>query len=246
MLTLKADSVNENAVGRIPKKITPDSLLDTFVQVHYLLRIEKEILLSSANELFDSDFSLVKLSGEIKQSPEFRDDEILFSGRGIFFRIREKFVSFTCSEGYIGWVKYRPLIQDVLQRMYDANWISAFPRISIRFINSLPWAPLGSQVKLKFPELPHLPKSEHTLYQTSGYNPGGFQIDVVLTDNARLAGSDEEPVSLFDIGVAKTTPIPMESLQEALSELDKAHTIEKEVFFGMLSPEFLATLNPEY
>jgi uncharacterized protein (TIGR04255 family) len=99
---------------------------------------------------------------------------------------------------------------------------------------------------LNFPELPHLPKSEHTLFQTSGYNSAGFQIDITLTDNARVGDNKEEPASLFDIGIGRTTPVPMQTLQEALSELDKAHQIEKEVFFGILHKEYLATLNPEY
>jgi uncharacterized protein (TIGR04255 family) len=128
---------------RIPKRITPDSLLDTFVQVHYILKIDKGRLLDSIKNILEPDFTPVGLDDEARKKAGVIDDEVLFSGQGIIFRIREKLVSFTCSEGYIGWKRYSPLIRKVLQKMCDADWINVFPRVSIRYINSLPWAPLS-------------------------------------------------------------------------------------------------------
>jgi uncharacterized protein (TIGR04255 family) len=49
---------------------------------------------------------------------------------------------------------------------------------------------------------------------------------------------------LIDIDVS----LDKEHLQNSTitEALDSAHTIEKELFFGLLQPEFLNTLNPEY
>lgn len=246
MREAEGSTLSDSAMERIPKKITPDSLLDTFVQVHYSLRVTKEQMLAAISGILAPEFSSVTMAAQDEQEIVVREDEVLFSGSGILFRVREKLASFNCSEGYIGWDKYRTLIELALQKMCEADLIVEFPRVSVRYINSLPWAPLNKQVRVKFPSLPHLSASEHTLFQTTGHNEQGFQINLVVTDNARIADADDKPVSLFDISVAHTTPIPMRTLEVALTELDKAHMIEKEVFFGMLSQDFLATLNPEY
>jgi len=234
-------------MNRLPKKITPDSLLDTFVQVHYSLSIAKEEMLIAVRSLLAPDFSVIEPTAELEDVGVKPDETMLF-GQGIVFRVRENLTSFTCSEGYLGWPRYSQLIKQVIQRMYDAGWIVEFPRVSVRYINALPWAPLNQQLRVTFPALPNLPAPSHTYYQTNLTTEEGFQILIALTDHPEAIEKEknEGPFSLFDVGVMRTTPSPLKNLTELSSLLDKIHSIEKEVFFGLISPEFLVKLNPEY
>jgi uncharacterized protein (TIGR04255 family) len=241
-------------MNRLPKKITPDSLLDTFVQVHYSLRIAKEAMLVEVRNLLLPDFSFIEPTAELENVGMQPDDALLF-GHGILFRVGEHLTSFTCSEGYLGWPRYSELIKQVIKRMYEKNWIIEFPRVSVRYINALPWAPLNQQLQVQFPALPNLPAPEHTYYQTSLKTQDGFQISIALTDHPETIETDHPgstensesgPFSLFDVGIMHVPLVPVQDLAEVFKQLDKAHQLEKEVFFGLISPEFLLKLNPEY
>lgn len=239
---------------RLPKKITPDSLLDTFVQIHYSLRIAKEEMLVEVRNLLAPEYSFIEPIAELENAG-MKNDEALLFGQGIVFRVREHFTSFTCSEGYLGWTRYSDLIRQVINRMYEKNWIAEFPRVSVRYINALPWAPLNQQLQVQFPALPNLPAPDHTYYQTSFKTQDGFQISIALTDHPEtietdhpgsMENSESGPFSLFDVGIMHTPQAPVQDLAEVFKQLDKAHQLEKEVFFGLISPEFLLKLNPEY
>lgn len=49
----------------------------------------------------------------------------------------------------------------------------------------------------------------------------------------------------MDIDVIREN-LTITTLHELLAVVEDNHTKEKEIFFGMMKPEYLALLNPEY
>lgn len=234
----------------LPTKITPDSLLETFVEVRYTLLAQANgiKLEESFGPVLAPDFIIAQPAPPADGTPPLDNepDEVLLYGQGIIFRIRTDSISFTCSEGYLGWPQYQLLIQQVLTRIFQTGRISKFTRLGLRYINALPWAPLNQQLQVKLPDLPGLSTPEHTLYQTTLRTPDGYRVVLVLTDRPDAVEETSGPVSLFDVDIMWEPAQPITELAELFHQIDRAHTREKEVFFGLLSPEFLRELNPQY
>lgn len=70
-----------HTMNRLPKKITPDSLLDTFVEVHYSLRVSKEERLISTRSLLAPEFSYIEPTVDL-ESAGMKSDEALLFGQG--------------------------------------------------------------------------------------------------------------------------------------------------------------------
>ena len=67
---------------------------------------------------------------------------------------------------------------------------------------------------------------------------------LLQVSNELVETEQQRTASLIDIDVS----LEQEHLHNStiINTLDVAHTIEKELFFGLLKSDFLATLNPEY
>ena len=74
---------------------------------------------------------------------------------------------------------------------------------------------------------------------------GDFVKVLQLANSVNATGSFSKKVgSLVDIMCAYNN---QENLLDDIQRiLNQAHELEKELFFGLLKPEFLKTLNPEY
>ena len=53
------------------------------------------------------------------------------------------------------------------------------------------------------------------------------------------------PTSIIDIDIIQG-PLDVQDNSMLMDIVDQAHTIEKEIFFNLLTQTFLQTLNPEY
>jgi uncharacterized protein (TIGR04255 family) len=53
------------------------------------------------------------------------------------------------------------------------------------------------------------------------------------------------PTSIIDVDVIRE-PLEIEKIDDLAGIIDQVHEIEKEVFFSLLTDDFLKTLNPEY
>ncbi len=69
----------------------------------------------------------------------------------------------------------------------------------------------------------------------------------LLVANSAILGSDDgaRHGSVLDVDVW-LGPADFDLFQNGRAKINEAHEFEKEIFFGLLKPEFLATLNPIY
>lgn len=226
----------------LPVRITPHALLETLVEVSYTPRTAPELALGTFHHVLQPDFKYERqLMGLFDQGTS--QTEALFQGQGVLLRVRSGSLVFNCLEGeYLGWNKYFSIIQQVIRRLHATKEIADFPQISVRYINALPGVLLNEQLQVKLPPLGGLPSPESTQYRAT-IVADDFRIVLNLADNQRVPGRTGVR-SVFDISVrAKTTTSDLDSL---FQRLDQAHAREKEVFFGLLDPAYLDSLQPEY
>lgn len=233
---------------KLPKKITPDALLETYVEVHYTTNSPAEVAFGKFYAAVLPDFEYLRPPAQLLSNPMGgqiqAQDEPLFRGQGVQFRLRAGFVGVSCSADYLGWNVYRERLRIILQHLFKVGEISSFTRIGLRYINALPWRPANEQLLVQLPVLPSGLQLEQFNYRAQLRTDDGYRVNLMLSDDQRVAGR-EGPQSLFDLDIIWDQH-PLTTLSEVLAKLDETHRKEKEVFFGLLNPSYLASLKPEY
>lgn len=244
---------------RLPSRITPHALLETLVEVHYTALSYPEVAFGAFYEALKADYRYERsLSQAVLEVPGLAVQaagESLFLGHGpregILFRLRPASIAFNCSGDYVGWNRYFPLIQDVLQRLHATEQITGYPRVGVRYVNALPSESLNDQLHTPLPALlpapyvePGIPAPTSTVYRATLADPAGFRVVLQLADQQPVPGHPDLR-SIFDVDVILEDQ-PTADLSTLFDQIDRTHTREKEVFFGLLHPTYLASLHPEY
>lgn len=239
----------------LPTRITPHALLATLVEVQYTPRTHAELALGAFHQALEAvGFAYERQLMGLLEQRTHDAAEPLFQGQGVSLRIRPDRLLFNCvsaaetpmpgkKDEYLGWTPYFEVIQKVVTQLHHTGQIAAFSAVSVRYINALPGLQLNEQLQVKLPPLGELPPPETTFYRATFADVRGFQVALSLADNQRVPGR-QEVRSVFDVTVRAATVGA--DLPTLFQRLDAAHTCEKEVFFGLLDPTFLATLQPEY
>jgi uncharacterized protein (TIGR04255 family) len=149
------------------------------------------------------------------------------------------------NQKYTSWKSYYKEIETVFNSINEIGFILNVSRVGLRYQNIFRadiWKNLNISLKIAGSEVSDGEVFVRTLLPKDGYKvllQTGNSLN--LEENDQIVGR----VSIIDID----TSIEGESLnffENMNSILEKGHSIEKEIFFGLLNPDFLNSLNPEY
>lgn len=231
----------------IPKRITPDCLVDSIIEItvesdykdEFIERIVFEGIKKSYPE---SEFRLFPMYGKDEGKNFFANDK---------FRIYvcSSLISINIVSKYPGWDVLNSFVKDSLQGLYDVetpilkflqvriNYVSRFPDVSIFNV----WD--GNPIQLN-----HIPPF---LGRKFTFNFSILSKEKQLLGNARVHLDDQVPFpegkgvySRIDVGLEAVKGDG--SWDVIYEQLQMLHNNEKEIFFRLLSREFVEKLNPEW
>ncbi len=249
---------------RLPKKITPDRIRDSIVQVFFTSDIPFDPLIGYLYSYLQekgysytnrpippkSDLSVTNVQAtnvfEVNLLPQhlfFNEDvKILLNQNGS--------IIFNCLNEYIGWERYEAVIKEVLGFLYEKEVLSGFTRIGIRYISEFPNISIEDHLNVSL----NIEKLDATLqsrnFRTEWLHgqdkliiqfASKLPINAIVTDS----GMDVEFVSLIDVDVIREN-LAIYDMDSLMKNINEAHKLQKSSFFCMLKEEFLQTLNPEY
>ena len=146
---------------------------------------------------------------------------------------------------YTTWESYYEEIQTVFEKIKEIDFISNVLRVGLRYINFFAddiWENINISVKVIENKIAGEEIFLRTVLLKDDYKvmlQAGNQLK--LEENNLVVGR----ASIIDID----TSIEGENInffEDMNSILEKGHSIEKEIFFGLLKDNFLESLNPEY
>ena len=246
----------------IPKKITPDYLKDTIVEIRCSVNIPKVLIPGYLlNILAPSGFSYVPVpispgaSGvNISLGPNQQVGIDIGGGTGFYQRdkiriqIMDNLIIFNCLEdNYIGWDSYLETIQEVIIILQEKNFTKSFNRVSVRYISEFKNIEIYKNMRgaINFENIGlNLENSMLRLVDESQ----NIKTFVVLTNKGKMVKAhtgDMVEASLVDINVFENFN-PTSDINILTEKLNDTHSKQKEVFFGLISESFLTALNPEY
>ncbi|MCH7658780.1 MAG: TIGR04255 family protein [Bacteroidetes bacterium] len=240
------------AERKIPKKLTPDLLIETILEVKFTSSVHFEIFIGKMyNELTKQGYIYSSPTMDALETDDPRKQIIvnfnalqpIFENEKVIIKLTPNSIIFNCAKEYIGWDKYFPVIKNVLSMINKLDLIKVYHRIGLRYINSLQsiniYDKLIDEVRIKVADY----KTRSTTFLTV-IEDEVFNINLKVENDVKRKDQPDS-VSLLDIDVYLFKEKGIE-FDQIFDLVDKAHNKEKEVFVNLLKEEFITTLNPEY
>jgi len=240
--------------AKIFKKLNPDLLTDSIVEVRHTLNMPYEIFIGKVYEVLHKDGYDYTSPSSIEPASELNEQKTqialnfnalqpIFKKNGVTIKLTPASIIFNCHKDYIGWGKYYPLIKAVLSKIDGLGLIQKYNRIGLRYINSLEginiYEKLIPGVRIEIPDC----KTSSTAFATV-IEDDNFNINLRIQNNVKLKNQDDH-VSILDIDVYILNQDGIE-FDKIFKLIDGAHSKEKEIFTKVLKGDFIKSLKPEY
>lgn len=247
----------------LPRKITPERIRDAIVQLYFETEIPFEPLIGYFYAfLSEAGFSYTNrpvrpkhfLQQGTQALPNTFDialvPQYFFSNEIIRFQVSDGSLVFNCTDTYPGWRLYFEQIQSVIGLLLEKQVVGSFKRVGLRYIS-------------EFPNIDILEQTNFTV-ELSGLNEtitsGNFRVEWTKAQYRFIVNlATKFPIQPLVVEVegkaSFTSLIDIDVIQEGFSTnetevlfpiIDGIHQQQKEQFFGLLKPDFLESLNPEY
>jgi len=234
----------------LPKKID-DGLKDAIVSLKFISNLPKGTELGVFYLKFKDFLKPIKIPNPTfvpgsnlvieKQSNNFLSQDenfrIEFNSGEIIFNIQKV---------YKGWEEFFGFIRIVVIRLFDEDIITGVYRIGLRYISQFENISIFDKVNAKI----SLDLVEGDVRGQSRFELSKDDFFIILSMSNKQVVPKEyskaEFISIIDIDVIKDFSTIELSQSIVFEKITEAHTLEKEIFFGLLKNDFLKTLNPEY
>jgi len=145
---------------------------------------------------------------------------------------------------YPGWPALKRGLLETLTRVFDLNFIIGVQRFGLRYINFFPYDVLPS-LTLSLCLSKDVLLGRETFIKTV-LKESGVDTILQISQLATFQNLPGQIGSSIDLDAFQINPKTNDVAAAALSDfLEIAHTSLKSLFFRLLKPEFLATLNPQ-
>ncbi len=238
---------------RLPKRIDPCPIVEAVVELRFISHEPWRNIPGMLAPLFrprypeESELPLNEIPEAIRQHDNNLAWQPLVQYAGPEFTLRfgpRVLTLVTPTHRYPGWARCQEELSWILEQVSRAGFVQEGERLGVRYVDFFtgdifprlllevgiagrPVQGLEQNVTLVIPE----DRATARLVLANG---------AVLNDGAKT-----ETGSVLDLDVWHRFS-SADLLREAPALLDRLHSLNKRIFFGLLKPEFLATLNPEY
>lgn len=238
---------------RIPVKITPDRIRDSIIQVFFMADIPFEPLIGFCfDALYKAGWKYTNrqplsapqqgLVIELAPSSQhfFVKDQIrlqLFPNQSL---------AFNCINHYIGWAEYGRHIRTAIESLSATGHFVQYNRLGIRYISE--FANIDILENIQFNAT--TPRVDGKLVSSTYrfvFEENGVTKNIQIASKVPVNASGEKVnfVSILDVDIVKRG-LKAGSWGDLWQEIEALHNLEKATFFGLLTNEFLQSLNPEY
>lgn len=238
---------------RLPKKIYPCPIVEAIVEIRFDSALPGEAIFGVIYNQFKDDYpNYTKLP--ILQLPEAirsQDPNLIFKPHykmqkdNFLLQIGPKVFSIVNINEYCGWDCFYKNILKAFGTISESNIVEKVVRFGFRYVNIFEGLDIfeKSNFKAVLNDEPYKnAKADISIELSSGDYIHKFKIinhAKVIVENKSLEGS----VIDIDISNEKQTDMFFKNMNEII---ETCHIEEKKIFFGLLKPSYINSLNPEY
>jgi len=238
---------------KIPNKINPCPIVEALVEVRFDSILPDEAVFGVIYNEFRKDYpEITKLP--ILQLPEAirnKDPNLAFQPHyqlqkdSYLMQIGPKVVSFANVNDYVGWGTFSEVLFKILKRLISTEIIQNISRLGLRYINVFDNLNVFNKSSLKI-FLGNIEISQNDINLNVILPSGNFKSRLMIANNAKvdLKSQGRSIIgSIIDIDVFMEKSFHFKEIEGLI---ENAHAEEKKLFFTLLDPQFIRSLNPEY
>lgn len=236
-----------------PTKITPDPIIDAVVEFRFESEVPPDAILGMLFNVVRKEFPnfqklpIAQLPEEIRRN----DPQLKFApcyqstSEGYRLNVGPNVISLGNSGDYVGWKEnFFPFLQQLIKQLEKSEIIKRFNRIGIRYIDFFK-TDIFENITLSI-KLNDNPISAKQTTFSAVFEDGELLTRVNIQNNSTInRGEKQDFGSIIDTDTFME-PCDNISFNKLTSFVDKLHDVSLDVFFSLLEPDFLETLNPEY
>lgn len=238
----------------MPVSISPCPVQEAVVEIRFSTSKPPDavfgILYSKVQEKFTTTNPLPIL--QIPEAIRSQDPNLTYQpqyvlSQGNFnLKIGPKVLGFSCTAPYTGWKQFYSFVTEIIETTKDTGVIESPERLGLRYVNFFPRPVLDIlALGIQFGELQ---VSKEPTYLRTEFKQDDFDKIVSITNNMSISLPGETVLgSLVDIDCVHTfsrNTCDFYAVYDSI--INRGHFMEKQAFFELLAPDFLATLDPKY
>jgi uncharacterized protein (TIGR04255 family) len=235
-----------------PNKIEVCPILDTGIEIRFESNLYKSavfgVLFNKLKEQFPipEKLPILQLPEQLRDSdPNFKfKPHYKLKNEKIIIQIGPDVITISSPIPYVGWQDYSKNIFEVLELVFSLNIITKVNRLGVRYINFFEtniFDKLDVTIDIKNLKLPR----ESTIFRTEILSEGFINVIHIANKITQLKNKVPTVGSIIDIDTIRNYS-ENKFLSDYKTELKLAHDVEKGIFFDLLKPDFLQSLNPIY
>jgi uncharacterized protein (TIGR04255 family) len=237
----------------LPKQLDPCPLVEAILEIRF---VTKEpwatlpgLLHTAIRERYPDQISLPasQIPEEIrKQNSNLTYLPLLrFLNDNFIIQLGPRVVSLvTQPHRYPGWHALAKEMEWLMKSINDLKFIEEGERLGVRYVDFF-----GSDIfpnLILGPKIADQPLRSSEMIIASVLRHGSLTARLQVANSAVISnGQDTKAGSVIDIDVW-INALDFELFESGLQRFAEAHHFSKQIFFGLLKSEFLATLNPSY
>lgn len=236
---------------RLPTRISPCPIIEAILEIRFVTttswRLMPGLFYREISDRYaePEDLPLGKMPEELRRGDARLAHQPLtrFDGKPFSIHFGPRVVSLIAAGEYPGWSAVRDEMRWLLDRLQATGIVLEGDRLGMRYVDFF-----GGNL---FPNLVVETKCAHQPVEaemnlTTVFKKGGFHARLILNNSVLVEnGGETKAGSVFDLDLFLPAS-KFELFEDGLEKFEEAHRLNKEVFFGLLKPEFLDKLNPEY
>lgn len=240
---------------KLPIRITPNPIYEAAVEIRFESQLPSDAVFGVAFSVLKDQYPNFEKQ-PILQVPEvLRNSDPNLAIQAHYKLRKENFIvqigprvlGLSITPTYTNWEEYRSEIIEVFDRLKSVGIVARVSRFGLRYIDRFDCEILDKlNVNL---QVMNRRLTADEVYLRTMFKSGDFNVLLQIvnaSDVLKSAGpSDAERQSVVDTDISlEAENLPFFDKMEAI--LDDAHNTQKEIFFSLLKPDFLESLNPEY
>jgi len=235
----------------LPAKISPEPIIDTTVELKFSTVFPVGAIFGMVYSLFKDRYPTVEElpilqipEGIRKNDPNFKYKPLhKLSNESFIIQIGYDVVSLHSKVPYVGWQKFLLEIKTFFNKINQLGLVYSPINFALRYVNFFE-VNIFEHINLEI-LLINEPLHNHlTVIRTELQKEDYIQVVQIANNGTFKYGQHLKNGSLLDITIV------MDKIENFFDRVEdiakKAHNIEKELFWGLLKPEFRLSLNPQY
>jgi uncharacterized protein (TIGR04255 family) len=236
----------------LPREIVPCPIIDAVIEIRFKSDLFSNAVFGVIYNVLKSEFQNPEKLPILQIPEQLRDIDPNFKFKPHYkiqnqtsiIQIGPDVLSISSPIPYIGWDAYSLCINKYLQIIISLNVISEVSRLGMRYISFFQ-SDIFQSINLNVEINDKRHNCHNSLFRTE-LQSGTFTNTLQIANNVTQVINNQTKIgSVIDIDTNKMYN-GKDFLTSYSTEIQNAHLEEKQLFFGLLKPDFLKSLNPVY